>query len=378
MRVFPAIAACLLMTAPTYAQTTAEDPYQPGRAIVADIGRIVTPKGVQEIFDVVLGGARQVVSVRGADRTNPLLIFIHGGPGAVEMPMAWTFQRPWEDYFTVVQWDQRGAGKSYPLNEPKTLAPTLKPERYRDDAIELIEQLTKKYGQKKVFLLGHSWGSIVGLSVAAKRPDLLHAYIGVGQVIDFRENERVGYAQTLELARKDGNTEAVRELEALKPYPGPGNFDVGKMTTERKWSIHYGGLAAGRQDADFYFHAPRISPDYSPADRKAWDEGSGFTIATMFPQLASVTFAAVRKLDVPVAFFLGRHDLTTPPSIAADWLARLDAPKKSAVWFEHSAHLPMIEEPGRTFVALLALRPLATGKGKGEPIIRSPEIPDTK
>ena len=146
------------------------DIYAPGRAIVADLDRIVTPNGVQETFEAVLGGARQVVNVRGADRGNPILIYIHGGPGAVEMPFGWAFQRPWEDFFTVVQWDQRGAGRSYSLNDPKTLATTLTIDRYRDDTIELIELLRKKYGKQKVFLLGHSWGSVVGLSVAAKDP----------------------------------------------------------------------------------------------------------------------------------------------------------------------------------------------------------------
>jgi proline iminopeptidase len=336
------------------------DVYAPAREIIADIDRIVTPHGVQETFEVELGGTRQVVNVRGADRANPMLVFIHGGPGAVEMPVAWAFQRPWEDFFTVVQWDQRGAGRSFPLNDPKLLAATLKPDRYRDDTIELIEFLCKKYGKRKVFLLGHSWGSIVGLSVATKRPDLLYAYIGMGQVIDFRENERVGFECTLQRAREDGNTVAVGELEALTPYPGPGNFDVNKMTTERKWSIHYGALAAGRQDADFYFHAPRLSPEYTPADFKAWDEGSAFTISTMFPQLADVTFSRLHQLEVPVLMFLGRHDCTAPSSIAAAWMHQLKAPRKSVVWFEHSAHLPMIEEPGRTFAALLRYaRPLA-------------------
>jgi pimeloyl-ACP methyl ester carboxylesterase len=348
-----AVLASLLLAAAAPAQTVSPDPYAPGRAIVADIQRIVTPRGVQETFEVTLGGARQVVNVRGADRTNPILLFVHGGPGAVEMPVAWAFQRPWEDFFTVVQWDQRGAGRSYPLNDPRMLAPTLTPQRYRDDAIELIELLGRRYGQRKMFVLGHSWGSIVGLSVAAKRPDLLHAYIGVGQVIDFRENERAGFDWTLARARADGNAAAVRELEALRPYPGPGAFDIGKMSTERKWSIHYGALAAGRRDADFYFHAPRLSPEYTAADRKAWDDGSAFTIATMFPQLSGVSFAALKRVDVPVLMFLGRQDQTTPSVLAETWMARLKSPKKRVVWFEHSAHLPMIEEPGRTLAALL-------------------------
>ena len=168
------------------------------------MSKIVTANGVQETFETTLGGARQVVTVRGPDRNNPILVFIHGGPASVEMPLGWAFQRPWEDYFTVVHWDQRGAGRSFPLNDRAALAPTLKPERYRDDTIELIEQLKARYGKRKVVLMGLSWGSMVGLMVAKQRPDLLYAYVGVGQGIDFRENEVEGYRWTLEEARRRG------------------------------------------------------------------------------------------------------------------------------------------------------------------------------
>src|SRR3546814_4440006 len=129
------------------------------------------------------------------------------------MPFAWAFQRPWEDAFTVVQYDQRGAGRSYPLNDPAALAPTMTPERYRDDAIELIELLKKRYDKPKVVLMGHSWGSIVGLSVAVKRPDLLYSYVGVGQGIDFREGEKAGLAWTRAKAQAAGDREAVRSEE---------------------------------------------------------------------------------------------------------------------------------------------------------------------
>ncbi len=354
------LAAAAVAAAPAAPPAPATD-YAPGRALVTDLERIVTPNGVQETFETTLGGARQVVNVRGADRANPILVFIHGGPGAVEMPVAWTFQRPWEDFFTIVQYDQRGAGRSFPLNDPKALAWTLTPDRYRDDAIELIEQVRRKYGKRKVVLVGLSWGSVVGLAVAAKRPDLLYAYVGIGQLIDFRENERVGLDWTIAAARKDGNATAVAELEALRPYPGTGPLDMTKTMVERKWNIHYGGLAAGRRDADFYMHAGRLSPEYTAADRKAWDDGSDFTMAALWPQLAEVSFAKLDRLNVPVVLFLGRHDYTVPAPIAAAWLDRLRAPQKRVVWFENSAHLPMVEEPGRVFAALIDhVRPLAT------------------
>jgi proline iminopeptidase len=338
----------------------AADPYTPGREIVADINRIVTPRGVQETFEVTLGGARQIVNVRGADRDNPLLLFVHGGPGAVEMPIAWAFQRPWEDFFTVVQWDQRGAGRSFPLNDNKAIAASFTPDRYRDDAIELIEQLRERYGKRKIILLGHSWGSAVGLAVAAKRPDLLHAYIGMGQIIDFRENERVGMAWTIDRAREAGNADAVREIEALRPYPDGGPFTIEKADGWRKWAIGYGALAAGRKDANFYLRAPRLSPEYSAADRQAWADGSLFTVTTLWPHLEKLSFKELTRVDVPVFMFLGRHDYTTASPIAAAWLERVRAPQKRLVWFEHSAHLPMIEEPGRVLAALLEhVRPLA-------------------
>ncbi len=356
--ILTALAALFVATLAAHAD---DDPYAPGRAVIADINRIVAPKGVQETFELTVGGTRQVVNVRGVDRANPILIYVHGGPGSVEMPMAWTFQRGWEDFFTVVQWDQRGAGRSYPLNDPAAIAPTLTLDRYRDDTIELIDQLRSKYGKDRVFLLGHSWGSAVGLSVAAKRPDLLYAYIGMGQLIDWRENERVGFAWTLDHARNVGNGEAVRELEALKPYPGDAPLTIEKADAWRKWAIQYGALAANRPNADFYFDATRLSPEYTPADRKAWGDGSAFTVQTLIPRLSDLTFMKLKRVDVPLIFFLGRHDNMVPATIADAWLQRVQAPKKIAVWFENSAHLPMIEEPGRTLAALLQhARPLAT------------------
>jgi len=351
-----ALVALRGFTAPASAEPPVPDPYAPGREIVAGLTKIVTPNGVDETFEVTLGGARQVVNVRGSDRVNPILLFVHGGPASPEMPLAWSFQRPWEDFFTVVQWDQRGSGRSFRIEDPKTVAPTLSLDRYRDDAIELIEQLRRRYGQRKVILLGLSYGSAIGLSVAIKRPDLLSAYVGVGQMIDGRENERVGFEWTLAQARADHNAAAIAELEALRPYPGKGPLAVSRTMIERNWNIHYGGLVAYRPDAEWYFHLGRISPLYTAEDRQAWDAGSDLTMKAVWPSLIGISFGRVTKLDIPVFLLMGRHDYTTPGPIAADWLAHLHAPQKRLVWFEHSAHLPFVEEPGRMLKALLDVR----------------------
>lgn len=335
------------------------DGLEQARSIIGDVQKVVTPKGIEETLVLQIGGTRQVVNIRGADKSNPILLYIHGGPGSVEMPMAWSFQRPWEDFFTVVQWDQRGAGRSYALNDPKKIAPTLTFDRYRDDAVELIEQLSSRLGRKKVFVLGHSFGSAVGLAVADRRPDLLYAYIGMGQLIDFRENERVGMAHTLNIARQRGDAEAVRAVEALRPYPDTGPFTIEQADAWRKYANKYGSLAGQRPDANFYFQSTKLSPLYTPQDRADWNAGSAFTVTTLWPRLADLTFKSLRKLDVPVVLLLGRLDSTTPSPIAADWLKRLSAPSKTLCWFENSGHLPMIEEQGRTFAALLSVRSLA-------------------
>lgn len=348
---------------PASATEPASDPYAPAREIIADMNRIVTPNGVQETFVATLGGAKQVVNVRGTDRDNPILVFVHGGPGAVEMPFAWTFQRPWEDFFTVVHYDQRGAGRSYPLNPQEALAPTMTLERYRDDAIELIELLQERYGKRKVVLMGHSWGSFVGLAVALERPDLLHAYVGVGQGIDFREGEKVGMAWTRAKALAAGDEEAVAAIDALAPYPTAGPFTIDQADGWRKYAMPYGSLLYNRPPAEtLYFHQPRLSPLYSVADRKAWGEGSVFTVTTLWPRLADVSFAEVDRVEVPLVFLLGRHDYTVPSPVAAEWLEEVQAPSKELVWFENSAHMPMFEEPGLFFAALLReVVPLAEG-----------------
>jgi pimeloyl-ACP methyl ester carboxylesterase len=358
----------LMLTAlsfPPSARAAEPDPYAQGREVVTSLGKIFTPNGVNETFEIELGEARQVVNVRGADRANPILLFVHGGPGAVEMPIAWSFQRPWEDFFTVVQWDQRGAGRSYPLNDPKKLAPTMTIERYRDDAIELIEALKARYGKRKVILVGHSWGSIVGLSVAVARPDLLHAYVGMGQAIGFLKAERVGIDWTLAEAKRRGDTDAARELTALAPYPEGGPFTIAKADGWRKWAIRYGALAAYRPDAQFYFDVIKLSPEYTPADRKAWSQGSAFSVETLWPKLRDVSFANVRQIKVPIFFFLGRHDYLVPHPVASAWIDQVRAPRKETIWFDHSAHLMMIEEPGRTLQALVdRVRPVAQEKGR--------------
>lgn len=172
---------CLLLAPALSVQAQAPAPADDclrARAVVADLMRITSPDGVQESYKVRIGGIEQWLYVRGQDRANPLLLFVHGGPASPAAPSLWQFQRPLEEYFTVVQWDQRGAGRTFLDNDPDAVADSIRIQRYVDDAIEVAEHLRQRYGKRKLVLVGHSWGTVVGMHAALRRPDLFHAYVG--------------------------------------------------------------------------------------------------------------------------------------------------------------------------------------------------------
>lgn len=334
--------------------------YREARAAVADLGKIVAPEGVQDSYKTRIGGVDQWLSVRGQDRANPMILFVHGGPASPITPTAWEFQRPIEEYFTVANYDQRGAGKSYGESDPQTVGPTLRIERYVDDAIEVAEHLRERYGKKKLILMGHSWGTIVAMKAALKRPDLFYAYVGIGQVINMRENERIGFDYALDQAARHGNQEALRELRSIAPYPGDAPITRERIIVARKWPQYYGGLSAWRSKSDYFFNGPLLSPEYDARQVEAIDQGSLLTLGRLLPEFVQVDFSGVTRFPIPVVMFMGRHDYTTPTAPVEAWLARLKAPVKRAVWFEHSAHMIPWEEPGKVLVSLLTfVKPLA-------------------
>lgn len=333
------------------------------KAIIGELQKVVTPRGIDVRKEITLGGIQQWITVRGRDDRNPILLFIHGGPGAPEMPTSWTFQDDWEDFFTVVQWDQRGAGKTYLANDPAKVGPTMTADRMVEDAAELVQYLRSTYHKDKIFVLGHSWGSYVGLRLAHEHPEELYAYIGMGQVIDMRENERVDFQATLAMAEADHNAEAVKELKALEPYPDAnGQVTRAAIDTERDWSVHYGGLTHGRDSYDYYYHAGKLSPDYTEADYQAIGAGSDLSLARLLPAMMRADFTRVTDFRCPIILFNGRYDTTVSAVLAAKWFKSLHAPVKKLVWFEESAHMMQIEQPGLVLMHLVDdVRPLAGG-----------------
>lgn len=353
----------MLLAPPGHAQECPDiDPYAPAREVIADLGRIVAPNGVQESYTSTIGGIPQYINVRGQDRDNPIILFVHGGPASPLTPSLWQFQRPLEEYFTMVTWDQRGAGRTYNQVDPDSIADSIRIPRYVDDAIEVAEHIRKRHGKRKLILMGHSWGTIVGMGAALERPDLFHAYVGIGQVIDVQENERLSFDYALDQAREHDNAEAVAALEAIAPYPGDVPLTRDRIVTARIWAQHYGGMSAFRDETNLYFYrAGRLSPEYDAADVCAINKGNVFTLGKVLDAFLQVDYSDVRSFPIPVVMFMGRHDYTTPSQPTADWLDAVDAPYKRGVWFERSAHMIPWEEPGKTLVSLLeTVHPLAT------------------
>lgn len=352
----------------------ADEPIKPSNraeatAIIADARKILTPNGVERLEKVRIGGIDQWVSVRGDDRRNPVLLYIHGGPGYVSIPMSWWFTRDLEEYFIVVQWDQRGTGKTYLLADPAEVAPTLTRDRMIADTEEMAAWARKEFAKEKIFVLGHSWGSFLGLQLAQRRPEWLYAYIGVCQLIDGPESERRGWRFAMDAAQREGNAEAARELEGIAPYGAPGStIPIKDIYVERKWVGYYGGVMAYRRDNKADSALAWLSPDYSDQEiAHIWD-GNKFVTPYLLPELFALDLTSTKKLSVPLILFEGRHDRNVNSEVAAAWFDTVQAPDKHLVWFEHSGHIPMTEERGKFLLSLVRYaRPIAEKAGDVAP-----------
>lgn len=315
------------------------------QAILRDVRRITTPNGIERLEPVQIGGVRQWISVRGRDTANPILLFIHGGPGFAEMPASWIYQAALEDHFTVVQWDQRGAGKSTFDENGQPLSRTVTFERMMQDGAEMVAYLRQTYNRQRIFVAGHSWGSLIGLELARTHPDWLHAYIGIGQVINSVAAERVSYDWVLAEARKRGNREAETQLEAIAPYPASADqMKIQDIIIERRWVNQFGGMSWGRTGLDYEIGARVLSPEWTNTDLAADDNGE--ILGRLLPELLRRDWSNATTFECPIVIFAGRYDYAVPSAVAERWFQGVRAPAKKFIWFENTAHMIQMERPG--------------------------------
>jgi pimeloyl-ACP methyl ester carboxylesterase len=223
------------------------------------------------------------------------------------------------------------------------------------------------FGKDKIVVAGHSWGSYLGLELARRHPDGLHAYIGIGQMTNMPESERRGWRFAMDAARREGNAEAVRALSAIAPYGEPGRLiPLQDIYTQRHWLEFYGGAMAYRHGTRAEGDLADLSPDYTDAEIPRIWEGNSFGERYLLSQALGLDLSGTRSLGCPLIVFAGRHDMNVNSQLASDWFQTVAAPAKHFVWFEHSGHLPMTEERGKYLVSLLRYaRPFAEQAGDG-------------
>ena len=337
---------------------------------VAEDRAITSPPGINTLERVRIGGIDQWIQVRGRSMNSPILLFIHGGPGVPFIPLARAFQGPWEKWFTVVQWDQRGAGKTYASNGVEVQRDTMKIPQMEQDTVEVVNYLRNRFHRDKIFVLGHSWGSVLGLWLAHEHPELIYAYVGTGQVVNMRQNDLTAYRDALEQARSQRREAAIRGLEGIAPYPD-GDTDLEKAGIARAWEEELlGPPVRGTPFVD----VRRIlldlvsTPEYSLMDDYGFIRGQALSLNVFVPQMAQVKLDELgRDFHAPVFFFEGRHDPYCRPALIWDYSRTIEAPQKRFIWFENSGHFPFFEEQQKFREALVdQVLPLAhSGTGGG-------------
>lgn len=314
------------------------------------------PRSVTSLEKIRLGGVEQWVLIRGHDRDSPVLLFLHGGPGMPAMFLAHAFQRRLEREFVVVQWDRRGAGKSFDAASDRT---GLSVRRTLEDAYELTRILRTRFGQDRIYLVGHSWGSYLGLLAVREHPEYYLAFVGTGQMAGDRG--QVAAERREFLARAAAET-GDPELRARLAAP------LVEVTEDDLF--RYGGeLHAARNFLPILMTGLR-APEYTLRDIANVKKGSDLVGREMKYDVEPKPLEGeIPALEVPVFFLLGRHDFNTPSRLAAEYLNRLSAPLNGLVWFERSAHFPFFEEPKRFRAEMLRIdgqvREFWTGSDRG-------------
>jgi pimeloyl-ACP methyl ester carboxylesterase len=295
---------------------------------------------IASLEQVVLNGAAEWVLIRGRP-DKPIVLFLHGGPGMPSMYLAHAFQHSLETDFLVVQWDRRWAGKTHPTT---TNPAFIRTSQEVADAAALINYLTRRYGQRRVIVIGHSYGSYLGIALVEQHPELVRAYVGVGQV------------------SCDPDTEAaIQDAWLRREAAAAGDSDtlahIGTTRWDRESALfRYGAEVMKWTSVTQMILTGLTSPEYSFTDAMNVQKGVAFTHRNfVFDGPHRPLSQSVRALNSPVYLFEGRRDYVAPTACAAQLFVEITAPRKGWVWFDRSAHFPFLEEPAKFHEELLAV-----------------------
>ncbi len=319
----------------------------PGKAQpIVDTAGVEVPGSISTIETVMLGGVEQYLIIRGHDASAPVMLFLHGGPGSPEYPMLRQTNLGLEEDFVMVYWEQRGAGKSY---DPDNLPGDMNMDQFIADTAELSGLLRARFDQEKIYLMGHSWGSLLGILTAEAHPEHFHAYFGLGQVGDQIRGEQLAVDWLRQRATETGDEKALAELAGLRvPEVGAdGDQWMPYMQVQRGLLDKMGG-GMTHDPTSFLKLGSWLftTPEYTLSEKVNYLNGAMFSAFALWNELVDINLIADQgPLEIPVYILQGAHDYQTPTPLARELFDALDAPVKEYVSFEHSAHSPIMEEP---------------------------------
>ncbi len=296
---------------------------------------LASPPGIVESGYVEIGGIKQWIQIRGRDRNNPVLLCVHGGPGGTWLPVTRLFAS-WEKDFTVVLWDQRGAGKTLATTGP-AIAPTMTIERMTQDGIAVAEHLRRRLGKEKVALLGHSFGSILGVNMVKRRPELFSVFVGTGQASDLPRSLAMEYQRLLDAAKAAQDVRTLRELTAIGQPPFSNLKQTGAFF---QCAERYQPAADAAAMVELQRSLLSPPPNYSLGDE--WNRMRGFAVVptwALYREILSTDLAALgAEFPVPVVLIQGTDDRVTPLALTEEYFQTIRAPHKELVRIERGGH----------------------------------------
>ena len=299
------------------------------------------PGSVAELTTVEAGGRDLGLMIRGASIDNPVVLFLAGGPGGAERGAMRNHLGQLEESFTVATWDQRGTGSSYAELDPTD---TLTLQGQIDDTIEVSDYLRDRFDQDKIFLLGQSWGSTLGILAVSEAPDRYAAFIGTGQMVSQRETDRIFYEDTLAWAEENGDDALAEKLRGIGPPPYDRMLDYETALSYEHDVYPYDH--SPNSEGDGGFSENFIVAEYSLTDQVHLLGAFLDTFAALYPQLQDIDFRdTATEFDVPVFFAQGAHEAGGRAVLFEDWYPMVRAPRKDLVVLDSAGHRPLFEQP---------------------------------
>ncbi|MBD5086241.1 MAG: alpha/beta hydrolase [Clostridiales bacterium] len=300
---------------------------------------------------VIYRNNKYYLRIRSYNTDNPVVLFLHGGCGSPDRAQVMKYQSPLAKDFTLVAWDQRGAGLAYDKKEAKNLV--LTKEIYIEDAHNVVLYLKERFNKNKIIIVGHSFGSVLGIWLAEKYPEDIQAYVGVGQCVDYIRNEELSYSWVYDKAKKLNDKKSLKVLDKIGcPQNGRYAQNHQKSIMQQRAILHkYGGATFTNRKPywqELLFHElPILLREYNLLQIFKYIKGLSYSPNQPLAQTNPDFINSVKQLQIPVYFLLGHHDYNCPVELAEEWYNKLDAPDKKLIWFVNSAHSPQWEEPDK-------------------------------